>query len=155
MKTDPAILYQLSPDMLQDLFPVFGTLSGRQTRASAESGGQTDSHFIAFRTNPAFKSTHQAKLQGCFPIPTNNAQRELLGNTSPVYTFSETARNTAQAGFPTACLSKSSSHQGHENCPSAQSTLQADSQPDQEREVLCCKLIRNDYFDAVITWTGK
>lgn len=109
--------------MLQDLFPVFGTFSGRQTRASAKSSGQTDSHFIAFRTNPAFKSAHQAKLQGCFPTPTNNAQRELLGNTSPIYTFSETAWNTAQAGFPTSCLSKFSS-QGHENCPSPQSTGQ-------------------------------
>lgn len=131
--------------MFQDLFPVFDTFSRQQTRASAESSGQTDSHFIDFRTNPAFKSAHQAQLQGCFPIPTNNAPRELLGNTSPIYTFSEAAWNRARAGFLTACLSKPSS-QGHENCPSAQSLGQTDSQPPQERGVLGCELISADYL---------
>lgn len=82
------------------------------------------------------------------------AQRELLGNTSLIYTFSETALNTAQAGFPTACLSKSLSW-GHENCPNAHSAGQTDSKPDQEREVLCCKLIHDDYFDAIITWMSE
>lgn len=150
MKTDPTHPLPTQVLMLQDLFPVFGTFSGRQTRTSTESSGQTDSHFIAFRTNPAFKNAQQAKLQGCFPMPTNNAQRELLGNTSPIDTLSETARNMAEAGFLTACLSNSSS-QGQEHCPSAQSTGQTDSQPDQEHEVLCCSLIHDYYFDAIIT----
>lgn len=154
MKIDPTDPLPTQVLMLQDLFPAFGTSSGTQTRASTESSGQTDSHFIAFRTNAAFKNAHQAKLQGCFPIPTNNAQRELLWNTSPIYTLSETAWNMAEAGFPTACLSKSSS-QGQEHCPSAQSTGQTDPQPDQEREVLCCSLIHDYYFDAIITWTTK
>lgn len=140
--------------MLQDLFPASGTFSIRQTRASAESCGQTHSHFSDFRTNPVFKSARQAKLQGCFPTPTSNAQRELLGNTSPIYTFSETAWNTARAGFHTACRSKSSS-QGHQNCPSAQRVGQTHSQPDQACEVLCCKLNCDDYFDAVTTWTAN
>lgn len=82
-----------------------------------------------------------------------NAQRELLGNTSPIYTFSGAARNTGQAVFPTACLSKSP-FQGHENCPSAQSPGQADSQPDQESEVLCPKFMHDDYFDEVTIGTS-
>lgn len=56
--------------------------------------------FYWFQNKSCAQSAHLAKLWGCVPIPTNNTQRELLGNTSLIYTFSQTAWNTAQAGSP-------------------------------------------------------
>lgn len=114
---------------------------------------QWPDRLTAFRTNSVSLITHQTKRQSCIPTLTNNAQRELLGNTSPIHTFSGAAWNAAQAVLPPACLSKSPI-QGHENCPNAQSTVQADSQADQESEVLCPKLMHDDYFDEVIIGTS-
>lgn len=97
MKTDAQILYQLSPDVSRSVSSLWHLFQKASRRISWKQW--PDSRFIAFGTNPSFKSAHQAKLQGCFPITTNNAQRELLGNTSPIYTFFETAWNTAQDDF--------------------------------------------------------
>lgn len=143
MKIDSSILYQLSADAqasASSLCHVFWQAN------LCLSQKQWPDRLAAFRTNSVLLITHQTKRQNCTPILTNNAQRELLGNTAPICTFSGAARNTAQAVFPPACLSKSP-FQGHENCPSAESTGQADSQPDQESEVLCAKLMHDDYFD--------
>lgn len=145
MQADPSILYQLSPDAPASVSSLCHLFWQANTCLSQK---QWPDRLIAFRTNSVLLSTHQAKRQSCIPVLTNNAQRELLGNTSPIHTFSGAARNTAQAVFPTACLSKSS-FPGHENCPSAQSTGQAYSQPDQDSEVLCPKLMHDGYFDEV------
>lgn len=150
MKIDPSVLFQLGPDAqasASSLCHVFWQAN------MCLSQKQWPDRLTAFRTNSVLLIIHQTKRQSCIPTLTNNAQRELLWNTSPIYTFSEAARNTAQAVFHPACLSKSP-FQGHENCPNAQSTGQADSQADQESEVLCPKLMHDNYFDEVITGTS-
>lgn len=67
--SDPLPTQSWSSGSVSSLQHIFAK---KQTRASAESSGQTNSDFIAFWTHPECKSSHQAKLRGCFPIPTNN-----------------------------------------------------------------------------------
>lgn len=104
MQADLPILYQVSPDAPASVSSLCHLFWQGNMCLSQK---QWPDRLIAFRTNSLLLSTHQAKRQSWIPMLTNNAQRELLGNTSPIHTFSGAARNTAQAVFPTACLSKS------------------------------------------------